>query len=117
MCKACSHGVGRPWHLDNHGFTGQGRVQAGAQAALVLPFVEMHRQLTGEDNRLRLVPVNQGHRYFIGVGDGVAGQRSNPSKGFVQRPLAEHDLAQLSERSQRLEIATISGLAFSGTHT
>jgi hypothetical protein len=45
-------------HLDHHGFTGQGRVQAGAQAALVLPFVEMHRQLAGEDNRLRLVAVN-----------------------------------------------------------
>src|SRR4051812_6052430 len=72
--------------IDNHGLPRQGGVQAGPATVLVLAFVQMHCQLTGEDNGLRLVVVDQGHRHLIGVGHGLAGERSNPPKVSFKDP-------------------------------
>ena len=69
--------------IDDYRLTTQSGVQTRTHAILVLTFVEMHSQLTGEDRRLGLFAVNQGDRYLIDLGDGVASQRSNLSECLV----------------------------------
>jgi hypothetical protein len=71
-------------HVDDDRFTGGSGIQTRAETGLVLPFVKLDSQRSGEHHRFCVAAIHQGNRRFVDLRHRLSGKLGDVSEGFVQ---------------------------------